>query len=219
MPQTRSSSQVPSPSTEGSAPVSEVLDRIQVRDPSHKPSGVYGRRMTDYESRSPLAQTTVFFAAAALIAGSLWTGYLKNITKTWNFQRTPVSSAIPRTAYETLSIPEMIHPRPEPVRPIPDDWSQNANATPENLKAHFLGPRMLELQWDSLGEGYVYRLYAASDMEMKNAQAVTEQPLRSTHMAWSPEDNVNIVWLAVTAIDPQGQETSFSRPLLVQLPS
>jgi hypothetical protein len=95
------------PSTKGSKPVAEVLNSLPIRDEQHKPSGVYGRRMTDFQSRAPYLQTIVLFAVAILVAAGLWSGLLQKLAITWNTR----AISFP-TVNDTLSIPPGLHPMP-----------------------------------------------------------------------------------------------------------
>jgi len=207
-----------SPSIKGSKPVSEVLSGIQVRDPQHKPSGVYGRRITDFESHSPGLQMTALFAIAGLLVGSFFSVSLQKFGETWNVRPFRSSVVIPSQPPEYLIVPKAIHPLPRSIRRPPDEGTLDAQGIPENLHARFMGPRELELRWDSLGEGYVYRLYAAADSSLQNAQPISEQPVQASNMTWVPNDGVQTVWLAVKGINQQGRQTAFSRPFLVRLP-
>ena len=109
MPHTTSSPRRPSPSIKGSKPVSEVLGRIQVRHPPDKPSGLYGHRMADYESRAPILQAAVIFMLAAFTLGGIWSVSLQKLADLWN-ARPSSSSVVTRPQLpESLSIPENIH--------------------------------------------------------------------------------------------------------------
>jgi hypothetical protein len=95
-----------SPSTKGSKPVSEVLKGIQVQDSRQVSTSSHGRRMSDYESRSPALQAVAILVIAVILAGGLWSVSLRKLAGTWNAR--PISLA----TQETLIIPAGLHPLP-----------------------------------------------------------------------------------------------------------
>ena len=219
MTQITGSPQTLSRTVKGSRPFAEVLSRIQVRDPQHKPSGIYDEGLADFESHSPKLQMTALLAVSALFMGSLFSISFRQFAQTWNENLFHSSVATPSQPLQDLIIPKAIHILPRVVRRPPDERTLDAVGMPENLHARFMGPRELELRWDSLGDGYVYRLYVADNSTMQNAQPVSEHLVQATNMAWTPDDGVHTVWVAVKGISDQGRETPFSRPLLVRLPN
>src|SRR5690349_9434682 len=111
---TSSSPQQLAPSLKGSTPVSEVLNRIQVRDPAHSPSGVYGRRLTDFESHSPVLQAAALFVLGALMVAGFWSVSFQKLATSWNSRHISVPKM-----QETLNVPREIHPLPQSIRRPP----------------------------------------------------------------------------------------------------
>ena len=186
--------------------VSEVLRRIPVRDPNRKPTNIYGRRITDYQSHAPLRQSLVVVALAALVAGTCWIALVHPWTGPWSPKSPEVSQATP------------LAPTPT-TQGMPPTAAQDLLPEPGNLHVHFWGPRTLEFYWDPIGQEYSYRLYADENPQFRHPQPLSEDSIQGTDMTWLPDDHVQEIWVAMKGIDPQGRETAFSRPLLVQLPN
>jgi len=201
-------------------PVSEVLGRIQVRNPLHKPSGIRGRRITDYETHVPFLIMTTVFTLIVLFANPFGTR-LRRPAPLMNTAPTVPAMAV-QGSQESLSIPQQLHSHPQMITSTP---KQTLGATPpapanrpDHLRADFLGPRMIEFQWDAIGPQYTYRLYRSQDPTFRNPTLLSKVPLRSPSMAWFPDDDMEQTWVAVKGVDSRGHETAFSDPLLVQLP-
>jgi len=106
---------------------------------------------------------------------------------------------------------------PAPAAPEAAIVSEPERPVPENLTARFFSPLMVELNWDSLGEAYRYRLYSAQTASMTDARLETGTFIVNPHFAWSPREDAAAVWLAVSSIDPEGRESPLSRPLYLRL--
>ena len=207
-------------------PVADVFKRIQVRDPNRRSSGGYARRSEDFEIPWRLSQTVTHAVVATLVVGGLY----------WMQTRKPASlpelkpAAVPTQARRPamqpliqpipdipLSIPSGMHPTPQALQ-RPSAAPAPIGLMPGRLNVDFLGPRTLEVRWDSPGDGYRYLLYAATSSTLEDAQPVLEQSVAATHALWIPDEEIQWAWLAVKAIGAGGEETLMSRPLLVQLP-
>ena|ERR1700687_2583681 len=204
-----------SPPTKESAPVQEVLSRIQVRDPQNKPNGIYGRRMTDFDSGAKVLATVSVLAM--ILSGIFWSAFVQMLTTTWNLRSTASSLTTTPPVRESLTISKAA-PRLEETPPATLIETPEALIAPTNLRALFVGPQVLELHWDELGGGYRYRVYAAASPGLQDAQPLSENPIQASHMIWMPDNGIQEIWVSVKGVSAQGRETNFSRPVLVQLP-
>ena len=217
MPNHVSSTPSVSPSIAGSAPVKDVIRRLQVRDPNRAYIAGYHRRMEDLEIHWRVSPAATRYIAVAVTAGAL-------LLLPWNRPvRTPnLESSLPvmsPQAEGSLSIPEGIHPLPQSIRRPSAAPTPTARPAPENLHGSLIEPGTVELHWDSLGAGYRYILYSALYPTLENAQPLLEQPIKSNSTLWMPDTEFPSVWVSVRGVDPMGHLTAFSRPLLVQMPT
>lgn len=208
----------PSPSIQGSAPVADILNRIWVEDPRRKFAGIYNRRMTDFEGRRPFLLSGVAFALAVVLVGGMWSAFVRIFSASWTLS--PPAAPI-TTVAKTHVAPKMTGTASriaERASALPVPRSEPTIA-PENLRVRFLGPRTLELQWDSLGEEYNYRVYTAISAALQDARPLSENWIQANHTAWMPDDGIQDIWVVVQGIDRQGHKTAFSMPRLVRIPS
>jgi len=209
----------PAPSIAGSAPVHEVLSRIQVRDPQHTPSGIYGRRLTDYQSHWPALEAAIVMTLAVFLVGSSGWLLVRKFADAWTFPAQRSSAPAPLSPTPELLVPSSLHIAAQTAAErAPTRRIENA-AVPQNLKAVFMGPRLIEFKWVPINDEYEYRLYIADDLSMKNARPLMTQPTPTWSTVWTADDpDIHSVWAAVKGVAKDGRETAFSRPINVQLP-
>jgi len=89
---------------------------------------------------------------------------------------------------------------------------------PRNFAAHPSNNQMLQLTWDSLGDGVTYHLYSSANQNMQDAQSEDDAPIPVNWYNWMPPADGSYVWLAVKGIGHNGKLTAFSNAIRIDLP-
>lgn len=176
------------PSVVGGSSVSEVLHRIPVQDRRHHRASGQARRQEDFEVSR---ETPWIWGLVLLAVGALF------------FIRIPTR------------IPE---PLPDTATSFPMSTRWPETPAPANLRANVMGPRMVELTWDSMGEGYRYMLFYATDGATGRLMPLLEQSTPASHAVWVADAQTERAWITVQGIDPLGNQTTLSRSIPVGFP-
>jgi hypothetical protein len=160
-----------------------------------------------------------------VVLGVLWAvawgiRALPQMTWTWTTpstftSATPASEVITvvnaHPAEPSVPVSHAIHPAARPV---------THHAVLAEAPAHFAAKVMVtglvHLTWDGVEDGQ-YRLYYGA-----NPAAVTQpdvnNPIPMNWIDWIPPQDMNPVWIAVSRLTADGNESAKSTPLLVSLP-
>jgi hypothetical protein len=127
--------------------------------------------------------------------------------------RSKGSVAVARSA----AAPAPPAPPKAPVAPPPVAAAKAAG--PLNLAQQPTGGGMFHLTWQPAPGGVEYRLYSASDASLRDASLEEEGPIPVAWYDWMPPEGPRTLWLAVTTVFAGGKESSFSRPLRIEVPA
>jgi len=225
MPDIGTSKQTVSPSIGGQS-VKDVLQGIQVRDPRRKNITGHMRRQSDFETHWDIPTTLLMSAAVSLVvAGVLFIQFrippMEAPAPQMGVPTPAPAPSLPRMTPQTeapLSIPENFYTSPQTVAPSEPQSRRPDVEAPVAVSINHLGPRTLEVRWEASNEGHTYLLYMANDRSFRDARLILDEPIPSTHGLWTPDENVNSAWIAVQALDAQGNPSDISRPVYVELP-
>lgn len=84
---------------------------------------------------------------------------------------------------------------------------------PRHLAAHHLFGQDYSLTWDSMGDGFTYRVYYANSADMKDAAPSFFKPVDGTTYRFTMTGDANNVWMAVAPLNAQQQEGPMTPPV------
>jgi hypothetical protein len=84
---------------------------------------------------------------------------------------------------------------------------------PRNLTAHHLGGQEYSLTWQSMGDGYTYRIYYSNDKQMRDASEAFFRPVDGTLYRFTMNGDAKNVWMAVAPVGANQEEGLMSHPV------
>ena len=95
----------------------------------------------------------------------------------------------------------------------------SAVAVPTGLTWQPGNDRYLYLQWNSVGTGYRYNIYASLANPVHFTDTENTSPVSDTRVTWSlPHIPAKNFLFVVKAVDPQGRESAPSNMIEIDLP-
>jgi hypothetical protein len=74
------------------------------------------------------------------------------------------------------------------------------------------------MSWETAAPAGGYRLYSALSEDLRDHRTVQQDLIPMPWWDWMPPEGPMTVWLAVSQILPDGQESPLSRPVLLHIP-
>jgi len=88
---------------------------------------------------------------------------------------------------------------------------------PMGVSIQYVGPRTVDIQWMAGRQAVSFLIYRASERRFQDAQLMIPEPIPAKKIQWSTTEDVS-TWIAIQALDAQGNPSDISEPAYVQLP-